>query len=180
MRKIHFWIGQYSDIFLYTSDYLIFFPMNRIDQKILELLQNNCRQSIAEIAEQVNLSTSACHRRVKMLEESGMIDAYCAQLNARNLGFRIQVFVEISLTSQSDDSLSRFEQAVLECPDILECHLMAGEADYLVKLAARSTDHYERIHRRSLSRLPGIRSMKTNFVMRTIQPWKGYSLASAL
>lgn len=153
--------------------------MNRTDQKILELLQSNCRQSIADIAERVNLSSSACHRRVKMLEETGKIEAYCAQLNAKNLGFRIQVFVEISLTSQSEESLSRFEQAVKDCPDILECHLMAGEADYLVKIVARSTDHYERIHRRSLSPLPGIRSMKTNFVLRTIQPWSGYSLGNA-
>ena len=153
--------------------------MNRIDQKLLRLLQSDCRLSIAELAEQVNLSTSACHRRVKQLEETGKIDGYSARLNARNLGFRIQVYVEISLDSQSDDSLSRFEQAARNCEDILECHLMAGDADYLVKVAARSTDHYERIHRQSLARLPGIRSMKSNFVLRTIQAWSGYQVESA-
>ncbi len=148
--------------------------MNRTDTKILSLLQLDCRQTIGELAEKVNLSTSACHRRVKQLEESGKIDGYSARLNAKNLGYRIHVYVLISLTSQSDDSLSGFEKAVKECPDILECHLMAGDADYLVKIAARSTDHYERIHRRSLSHLPGISSMKSNFVLRTIQPWEGY------
>lgn len=148
--------------------------MNKTDYKILQQLQKDCRMSIAELSEQVSLSTSACHRRVKQLEESGMIDGYSARLNARKLGLRIQVYVEISLTSQSDESLNRFERAVCECPEILECHLMAGDADYLVKVAARSTDHFETIHRQSLSHLPGVRSMKSNFVLRTIQPWEGY------
>ncbi len=148
--------------------------MNKVDEKILRLLQKDCRLSVAQIAEKVVLSPSACHRRIKLLEESGKIEGYCARLNARNLGYRMLVYVDISLTSQSDESLNNFEQAVRACPDILECHLTAGEADYLVKVAARSTDHYERIHRRVLSHLPGIANMKSNFVLRTIQPWNGY------
>ncbi len=148
--------------------------MNKTDEKILRYLQKDCRVPIAELAEKVNLSTSACHRRVKLLEESGKIDGYSARLNARNLGYRILVYAEISLVSQSDDCLNSFEQAVKACPDILECHLMAGEADYLIKVSARSTDHYERIHRKTLSHLPGISNMKSNFVLRTIQPWEGY------
>ena len=148
--------------------------MNRVDKKILRLLQENCRLPIVELAEKVNLSASACHRRVKLLEEKGQIDGYSARLNARNLGYRVTVYAEISLNSQSDACLNNFEEAVKTCPEILECHLMAGEADYLIKVAARSTDHYERIHRRSLAHLPGVSKMKSNFVLRTIQPWEGY------
>jgi DNA-binding Lrp family transcriptional regulator len=148
--------------------------MNKQDSKILSLLQENCRLSVAEIAERINLSTSACHRRIKMLEQSGVIDGYSARLNAKQLGYGMRVYVEISLTSQSDESLERFEQAVKDCPEILECHLMSGESDYLVMLAARDTEHYQNIHRHSLSHLPGISSMKSNFILRTIQPWHGY------
>lgn len=153
--------------------------MNNIDRKILRLLQRDCRVSIAELSELVDLSTSACHRRIKLLEESGVIDGYSARLNPRNLGLPMHVYVEISLTSQSDESLNRFERAVKECSEILECHLMAGDADYLVKIAARGTDHFETIHRKSLSHLPGVRSMKSNFVLRTIQPWSGYPVEGA-
>jgi len=148
--------------------------MNSIDVRILQYLQKDCRLSVAELAEKINLSTSACHRRVKILEQAGKIEGYSARLNARELGFRVLVYVEISLNSQSDDCLSTFETAVKQCPEILECHLMAGEADYLVKIAARSTDHYERIHRKTLSHLPGVAKMKSNFVLRTIQAWEGY------
>jgi len=148
--------------------------MNSVDKRILQYLQKDCRLAVAELAEKVNLSTSACHRRVKILEQAGKIEGYSARLNARELGFRVLVYVEISLNSQSDDCLSSFEEAVKQCPEILECHLMAGEADYLVKIAARSTDHYERIHRKTLSHLPGVAKMKSNFVLRTIQAWEGY------
>ena len=145
-----------------------------MDVKILSLLQENCKLAIADLATKVNLSTSACHRRVKLLEESGKIEGYSARLNARKLGYRVLVFAEISLNSQSDDCLNNFEESVKNCPEILECHLMAGDADYLIKIVARSTDHYERIHRKTLSHLPGIMKMKSNFVLRTIQPWEGY------
>ena len=148
--------------------------MNRIDVKILAQLQKNCRIAIADLATKVNLSTSACHRRVKLLEESGKIDGYSARLNARNLGYRVVVYAEISLNSQSDECLNNFEESVKNCPEVLECHLMAGDADYLIKIVARSTDHYEVIHRKTLSHLPGISNMKSNFVLRTIQPWEGY------
>lgn len=154
--------------------------MNKVDVKILRLLQSDCRASISDIAEKVNLSTSACHRRIKLLEASGKIEAYCARLDAKSLGYQVIVYAEISLHSQTDESLNDFEKAVLDCPEILECHLMAGEADYLVKVAARGTEHFERIHRHSLSHLPGVSKVKSNFVLRTIQAWEGYSLEDHL
>lgn len=154
--------------------------MDRIDVRILQYLQRNCRLPLTELAEKVNLSTSACHRRVKLLEEANKIEGYSARLNPRNLGYRVLVYAEISLNSQSDECLNNFEQAVKTCPEILECHLMAGEADYLIKVAARSTDHYEKIHRRTLSHLPGISKMKSNFVLRTIHEWEGYLIEADL
>lgn len=147
--------------------------MNIKDNAILRILQKDCRLPISELATKINLSTSACHRRVKLLEESGKIEGYNARLNPKKLGYRVLVYAEISLSSQSDDCMNDFEQAVKDCPEVLECHLMAGDADYLIKVAARSTDHYERIHRRTLSHLPGIAKMKSNFVLKTIQPWEG-------
>lgn len=148
--------------------------MNKTDSAILRILQKDCRLPIAELAIKINLSTSACHRRVKLLEKSGEIEGYNARLNSRNLGYRVLVYAEISLSSQSDACMNDFEKAVRNCPEVLECHLMAGDADYLIKVAARSTDHYERVHRQTLSHLPGIAKMKSNFVLKTIQPWQGY------
>lgn len=148
--------------------------MNSIDKKILTLLQENSRHPISELAEKVNLSTSACHRRVKLLEESGKIEGYSARLNAIEMGYRVMIYAEISLRFQSDACLNSFEAAVKDCPEILECHLMAGEADYLIKIAAHSPEHYEQIHRKTLTHLPGVSSIKSNFVLKTIQPWEGY------
>lgn len=147
--------------------------MNRIDTKILLLLQKNSRLAISDLANKVNLSTSACYRRVKLLEDSGKIEGYFARLNARELGYHVVVYAEVSLNAQSDECLNSFEEAVKNCSEVLECHLMAGDADYLIKVVARSTDHYEHIHRKKLSRLPGISKVKSNFVLRTIQPWEG-------
>ena len=148
--------------------------LDRIDRFILSILQQDSRLSIAELADKIPLSPSACHRRIKLLEESGAIAAYQARLDPVKLGYRLAVFVEISLTSQSEKVLDAFEKAVAACPEVLECHLMAGEADYLIRVAAADAAHYEHIHRNRLSRLPHITRMKSNFILRTIQPWSGF------
>ena len=147
---------------------------DKTDRFILSCLQQDGRLSIAELADKIPLSPSACHRRIKLLEESGAIAGYQARLDPAKLGYRLAVFVEISLTSQSEKVLDAFEKAVAACPEVLECHLMAGEADYLIRVAAADAAHYEHIHRNRLSRLPHIARMKSNFILRTIQPWSGY------
>ena len=152
---------------------------DRTDRRILSALQQDCRLSIAELAEKIPLSPSACHRRVKLLEEAGAIAAYEARLNPATLGYRLEVFVEISLSSQSEKVLDAFERAIKDCPEVLECHLMAGEADYLIRVAAADAAHYERIHRNRLSRLPDVTRMKSNFVLRTVRPWSGYYVDGA-
>jgi Lrp/AsnC family leucine-responsive transcriptional regulator len=116
----------------------------------------------------VNLSPSACHRRVQRLEEDGVIAAYVALLDARRLGKPTTVFVEITLESQAEELLDAFERNVARVPDVLECHLMAGTADYLLKIMAEDTEDFARIHRQHLSRLPGVRQMQSSFALRTV------------
>ncbi|GFE73225.1 MULTISPECIES: Lrp/AsnC family transcriptional regulator [Novosphingobium] len=150
--------------------------MNRADRALLEALQADSSRSIAELAALVNLSSSACHRRIRALEEQGLITGYAARVDPRRLGLSVEVFVEITLTSQSRDAMERFERAVGDFDDILECHLMSGTADYQLRVAAADLDHYDRIHRDCLARLPGVSSMRTSFSLRRIKRFAGYSV----
>ena len=138
------------------------------DRRILALLQKDGRMTNAELASRVNLSASACHRRVQRLEEAGVITGYVALLDQRKAGRPTTVFVEITLTGQADDLLDTFERAVRAIPDVQECHLMAGTADYLLKIVVEDTDDFARIHRQHLSRLPGVRQMHSSFALRTV------------
>jgi Lrp/AsnC family transcriptional regulator, leucine-responsive regulatory protein len=138
------------------------------DRRILNALQRQGRMSNADLSEAVNLSPSACHRRVQRLEAEGYIDAYVALLNARKLGRPTTVFVEITLAGQADELLDAFEKAVKRVPDILECHLMAGTADYLIKIVAEDTEDFARIHRQHLARLPGVAQMQSSFALRKV------------
>lgn len=142
--------------------------LDAIDRRILSVLQREGRITNAELAERVHLSPSACHRRVARLEEAGVIAGYAARLDPRAVGRRSTVFVEITLSGQSDELLAAFERAVALVPDVLECHLMAGTADYLLKVVARDTEDFARIHRRHLARLPGVAQMHSSFALRTV------------
>ena len=142
--------------------------LDATDRRILAVLQKQGRITNAELSELVNLSPSACHRRVQRLEEDGFIAAYVALLDNRRMGRPTTVFVEITLQSQAEDLLDAFEREVARVPDILECHLMAGTADYLIKIMAEDTEDFARIHRQFLSRLPGVRQMQSSFALRTV------------
>jgi len=142
--------------------------LDATDRRILHLLQREGRLSNADLAERINLSPSACHRRVQRLETSGVIAGYVALLDARRIGKPTTVFVEITLSSQSDEVLEGFERAVARIPDVLECHLMAGTADFLLKLAVADTEDFARIHRRYLARLPGVVRMQSSFSLREV------------
>lgn len=142
--------------------------LDATDRRILEVLQKQGRISNAELAERIHLSPSACHRRVQRLEAEGYIDAYVALLNARRLDRPTTVFVEITLSGQADEVLEAFEREVRRVPDVLECHLMAGTADYLLKVMAADTEDFARIHRQSLARLPGVAQMHSSFALRTV------------
>lgn len=151
--------------------------MDRADRALLSALQADSSRSLADLAALVHLSPSACHRRVRALEEQGLILGYAARVDARRLGLSVEVFVEITLTSQSREAMERFERAVGDFDDILECHLMSGSADYLLRVAAVDLDHYDRVHRDCLARLPGVSSMKTSFSLRRIKRFEGYAVS---
>ncbi len=142
--------------------------LDETDRRILRALQKSGRVSNAELSESVNLSPSACHRRVQRLEDDGYIKGYVALLNARRMGLPTTVFVEITLQAQADEVLEAFETAVARVPDVLECHLMAGTADYILKIVAEDTEDFARIHRQYLTRLPGVAQMQSSFALRTV------------
>ena len=142
--------------------------LDATDRRILVALQRKGRMPNSDLSEAVNLSPSACHRRVQRLEKDGFIRDYVALLDARKMGVPTTVFVEITLQGQADEVLEAFEKAVGRIPDVLECHLMAGTADYLLKVVAENTEDFARIHRQYLARLPGVAQMQSSFALRTV------------
>ena len=145
----------------------IFYPDAK-DRQILTLLQAHGRLSNADLAEQVGLSASACHRRVKALEASGIIAGYVALLDEAALGRTSSVFVQVTLSNQRTENLSHFEDAVARCPEIMECYLTTGEADYLLRVLVHDAADYERIHHEVLTRLPGVTRVVSNFAIRRV------------
>ncbi len=142
--------------------------LDNIDRRILVALQKRGRMSNADLSEKVHLSPSACHRRVHRLEKDGYIAGYVALLDRKRIGRPTTVFVEITLSGQADEVLEAFEREVARIPEVLECHLMAGTADYLLKVSAEDSEDFARIHRRSLARLPGVAQMHSSFALRTV------------
>lgn len=150
--------------------------LDGIDKKILRTLQEDGRLTNAELAERINLSPSAALRRVRQLEAEGIIAGYVMLVDPETIGRPTTVFVEITLNSQSVECQKAFEKAVTTNPEILECYLMTGEADYLLKVAAGGTMDYERLHRQHLSTLPGVARIKTAFGIRTVCKRTAYPL----
>ena len=142
--------------------------LDATDRRILAALQRDGRMTNADLADKVNLSASACHRRVQRLEEEGVIRGYVALLDPRKVELPTTVFVEITLSGQADELLEAFERAVRTIPNVLECNLMAGSADYLLKVVARDTDDFARIHRQKLAKLPGVAQMQSSFSLRSV------------
>jgi len=143
-------------------------PIDEMDLAILRAVQRNGRITHAELSDRVHLSPSACHRRVQRLEKTGVIRDYVALLDPRAVARVTTVFVEIRLSGQADEVLDAFEKAVARVPDVLECHLMAGTADYLLKVVAQDSEDFARIHRQSLARLPGVAQMQSSFALKTV------------
>ena len=142
--------------------------LDPVDIAMLEVLQAEGRVTNAELAERISLSPSACLRRLRHLEDSGVIDRYVALVDPKVVGRPTSVFVEMSLSSQREDVLDEFEAAIRETPEVMECHLMAGDGDYLVKVQCSDVADYERIHRQHLAVLPGVTRLKTSFSLRTV------------
>ena len=142
--------------------------LDAVDRAILVLLQEDGRIANVDLAEAVHLSPSACLRRVRRLEESGRIDRYVALLDPSAVGLGTDVFVEITLTGQDETTLEAFERAVSERPEIMSCHLMAGQFDYLVHVVVSDVADYEVLHRTHLAQLPGVARMVSSFALRPI------------
>jgi Lrp/AsnC family leucine-responsive transcriptional regulator len=150
--------------------------LDTTDRAILAALGSEGRMSNVALADKVHLSPSACLRRVRRLEDSGVIDRYAAVIAPAMIGKPTSVFVDISLSSQAEDLLDAFEAAVTEVPGVMSCHLMAGDADYVVQILCADVEDYERIHRSYLSRLPGVTRLRSSFALRTVCSKPAYEL----
>ena len=142
--------------------------LDKIDHSIVSALQQDGRMSNVHLAEKVGLSPSACLRRVAQLEKAGIIDGYRAQLNASKMGHDVLVLVQITLEGQSADMLAEFEAAAANIPQVLAVFLIAGESDYILRVAARDVGDFGRLHATHLSALPHVLRMESSFVMREV------------
>ncbi len=143
--------------------------LDRYDRAILDALQKDGRISNVQLASLVNLSESACLRRVRALEESGMIDRYVALVSQQQSGLSGDVFVNIGLQREEESELAAFEEAVRAIPEVMECYLMTGEFDYLLRVVVSDMADFERIHKQSLTRLPGVARVNSSVAIRTVQ-----------
>jgi DNA-binding Lrp family transcriptional regulator len=142
--------------------------LDLMDRKILGLLRVHGRMPNNELARQVGLSPSACLRRVRALEDAGTIRGYAAIVAQDAAPEQVVALVRITLDKQTEDHLVGFEAAVRMHPEIEECFLMTGEADYILRVAAANTGAYEKIHKEILSRLPGVARINTSFAIRSV------------
>jgi Lrp/AsnC family leucine-responsive transcriptional regulator len=143
--------------------------LDEIDRRILLALQQDGRLTLAELAEQVGLSSSPCHRRVRQLEERGTIERYVAVVNQRSVGLPVSVFISIKLESQREDSLARFAKAIAPWPEVLECYLMTGQRDYLLRVVVADLAAYETFLKTKLTRLNGIGSIESSFALEQVK-----------
>jgi Lrp/AsnC family transcriptional regulator, leucine-responsive regulatory protein len=153
-----------------------FEKLDKADKIILRELQREAQQPIAELAGKAGLSASSAHRRVKLLEKAHVITGYAATLDRMALGLANEFFVEVSLTAQTEEAFEKFERAVQRVPEVLECHLMSGQFDYLLRVTASDVADYERIHRSRIARLPGIQRIQSSLALRTVKAWSGYPI----
>jgi Lrp/AsnC family transcriptional regulator, leucine-responsive regulatory protein len=144
-------------------------PLDALDRAILRHLQDDGRLTNVELAKRVQLSPSPCLRRVKSLEDRGYIRSYTALLNRARLRRGLHVFVMVSLTSQRQEALEAFEASVAALDEVLECYLMAGEADYLLSVAVEDLDAYQRFFTKRLGELPGVASLRSLIAMKTVK-----------
>ena len=143
--------------------------LDRFDRAILDALQRDGRITNVQLAASVNLSESACLRRVRALEEGGVIDRYAALVNQSKAGLSGNVMVQIGLQREGESELAAFEEAVRNIPEVMECYLMTGEFDYLLRVAVSDMADFERLHKEALTRLPGVARVTSSVAIRTVQ-----------
>lgn len=142
--------------------------LDRFDRLILETLQQDGRMTNQELAEAISLSPSPCLRRVRQLEESGLIDGYVALVDARKLGLTLMSFIQISLDKHSGDRFDKFEEIIAGYPEVLECHLITGQsADYLLKVIVKDMDAFQQFLLQKLTRIEGVSGIHSSFVLKS-------------
>jgi DNA-binding Lrp family transcriptional regulator len=139
------------------------------DRRILSVLQDNARISNADLAREVALSPSPCLRRVRELEEQGVIRRYAALLEPQAVGLPVSVFVNVTLERQIESALEVFEAAIVKRPEVMECYLMTGDADYLLRVVVADLSAYERFIVDYLTKVPGVASIKSSFALKQVQ-----------
>ena len=144
------------------------YALDNTDRRILRVIQEEARVSNSELAERVGLSPSPCWRRVRTLEENGVIERYVTLVNAKAVGLPINVFATVTLEKQAESALELFEKAVKKRPEVMECNLMTGEFDYLLRVVVPDLAAYERFLMDHLTRIKGIASIKSSFSLKQV------------
>ncbi|MBP7336720.1 Lrp/AsnC family transcriptional regulator [Niveispirillum sp.] len=142
--------------------------LDRTDRAILSALQEDGRLSVTDLAERVNLSHTPCLRRVKRLETQGVIRGYAAMVDQQAVGLPVSVFVSVTLERQAEAELDQFEAAIRACPEVMECFLMTGGSDFLLRVVAADLQAYELFLKRALTRIPGIRAIQSSFALKQV------------
>jgi len=142
--------------------------VDKVDRAILRVLQKEGRMSNVELAERVGLSESACLRRVRLLEQSGIIDRYVMLIDQAAIGKPGNVFVRVTLEGQQKEKLQQFEKAIVAVPEVMECYLMSGDFDYLLRVIVKDNTDYMRVHDK-LTGLPGVLRVQSSFALRTVR-----------
>jgi Lrp/AsnC family transcriptional regulator, leucine-responsive regulatory protein len=143
--------------------------LDQIDRRILAELQQNARLSNTDLAERAGISASPCWRRVRQLEEGGVIERYVTLLNPARLGLGVSVFVQVRLSTQIESALEIFENAILARPEVMECYLMTGDSDYLLRVVVADLGAYERFLMDHLTRVPGVANIRSSFALRSVK-----------
>jgi len=143
--------------------------LDNIDLRILSLMQTKANLSVAQIAEEVNLSQPPCWRRIKKLEAKGYIDGRVTMLNRKQLGLNIVVYTEVKLTSNGRQEVDKFEDEISSFPEVAECYAMLGRSDYLLRIVAKDMDDYDRFFRDHLSKIPGVQDITSAVALREVK-----------
>jgi Lrp/AsnC family transcriptional regulator len=143
--------------------------LDKIDIEILSILQRDAGVAVAEIAKAVGLAQSPCWRRIQRLRRQGVIRSEVALIERRMLGLNLEVFVQVRFLREQPDALQKFEEAIQKAPEIIECYMLMGEVDFLLRVLARDVDHYERFLRETLAKLPGVRDINSSIAISAVK-----------
>ena len=143
--------------------------LDAIDRRILAVLQENARVSNVELAESAGVSASPCWRRVRELERTGVISRYVTLVDPAALGLPVSVFIQVSLEKQVESALEVFENAILQRPEVMECYLMTGDADYMLRVVVADLEAYERFLMDHLTRVPAVANIRSSFALKQVK-----------